>query len=97
MQSGSYLPSLGTRVSLTCIGLLLLFFGILGMGLSTELQVLRADQRIDSLAQLVREQDAADAELRNVSTVLKTFADKLAEPQSGHQIEQTDESNEPAL
>lgn len=66
MQSGSYLPSLGTRVSLTCIGLLLLFFGILGMGLSTELQVLRADQRIDSLAQLVREQDAADAELRRL-------------------------------
>lgn len=37
------------------------------------------------------------AELRNVSTVLKSFADKLAEPQSGQQTEQTDESNEPAL
>ena len=36
------------------------------------------------------------AELRNVSTVLKTFADKLAEPQSGQQIEQTDESGESA-
>lgn len=37
------------------------------------------------------------AELRNVSTVLKSFADKLAEPQSGQQTEQNDESNEPAL
>ncbi len=36
------------------------------------------------------------AELRNVSTVLKTFADKLAEPQAGQQIEQTDESSESA-
>jgi len=37
------------------------------------------------------------AELQNVSTVLKDFADELAKPQSGKQIEQSDETNEPAI
>jgi len=36
-------------------------------------------------------------ELQNLSTVLKDFGDGLAKLQSGHQVAQTDDSNEPTL
>ncbi len=36
-------------------------------------------------------------ELQNLSTVLKDFGDGLSKLQSGHQVAQTDDSNEPTL